>query len=133
MVARGHDVEVLTQASRRATTQSDDVDGIVVRRFPLLVRSPDYAVAPGLGRFLRANAHRYDVVHAHNYHALVATMAASARPRAFVFTPHYHGTSASAVRRALHIPYRRVGSYIIRQAQRVICVSHREAALVRRD
>jgi glycosyltransferase involved in cell wall biosynthesis len=133
LVGRGHDAEVLTQTGDRKAAAVEQVDGVTVRRFPLAVRRADYEFAPGLARFLRADPHRYEVVHGHNYHALPATAAAWSRPRSFVFTPHYHGTSASAFRRLLHIPYRRIGGSVIRRADRVICVSQREEHLVRRD
>lgn len=133
IAAQGHEVEVLTQTSTLHRPVTEKMDGVLVRRFPLLVRRADYAFSPPLMRFLRANPQRYDVVHAHNYHALPAAAAAFSRPRAFVFTPHYHGTSASSFRRLLHVPYRRIGSAMIRRADRVICVSAREARLLQRD
>jgi glycosyltransferase involved in cell wall biosynthesis len=133
VVERGHEAEVLTQAADLDRTATDELDGVTVRRFPVLVRSADYAFSPSLVRFLHANSRRFDVVHAHNYHALPAAAAAWTHPRSFVFTPHYHGTSASSVRRLLHIPYRRIGGSIFRRADRVICVSGREARLVHRD
>jgi glycosyltransferase involved in cell wall biosynthesis len=79
-----------------------------------------------------ARAHgRYDVIHAHSYHALPALGAAVTGCRPLVFTPHYHGTGHAALRRLLHRPYRRAGAAIFRRASHVICVSEAEAALVR--
>src|SRR5262249_21328590 len=49
-----------------------------------------------------------------------------------VFTPHYHGTGHSPLRRFLHVPYRPLGATIFARAACTICVSEAEAALVRR-
>jgi glycosyltransferase involved in cell wall biosynthesis len=133
MLDRGHSVEVLTQSAGRDFVENEQRDGVVVRRFRQIFASAEYAFAPSLGRYLRASRERYDLVHAHNYHSLTAVAAAWSRPRAFVFTPHYHGTSASAFRRWLHVPYRRIGGSVIRRADHVLCVSGREAGLMRRD
>jgi glycosyltransferase involved in cell wall biosynthesis len=134
-VARGYQVEVLTQADDREQPALEVLDGTVVRRFRVAYPSTHYAFSPSLWRYLRKRGDTYDLVHAHNYHSLPALAAAltlNARTP-FVFTPHYHGTSASAVRRALHRPYRLAGERILRRAAAVICVSAREASLLARD
>jgi len=130
----GHEVEVLTQAAGHEDAGSERAGALTVRRFAPALPSAHYAAAPGLGRhLLRARGARaYDLVHAHNYHALPALAATLAEGR-LVFTPHYHGTSDSPLRRALHRPYRRAGARILRRAGRVICVSAREARLLERD
>jgi glycosyltransferase involved in cell wall biosynthesis len=130
--AAGHQVEVLTQESDAQLPPVETIDGVLVRRFPMLVPSRNYAVAPRLWTFLAREAARFDVVHAHSYHALPALAAALAARRPLVFTPHYHGTGHSPVRRLLHRPYRRLGAAIFARARFAICVSEAEAALVRR-
>jgi glycosyltransferase involved in cell wall biosynthesis len=132
MAAAGHSVDVITQALDRRRASVEERDGVVVRRFPATVPSACYALAPGLWRFLRAEAQRYAIVHAHNYHALPALAAATSLQRALVFTPHYHGTSESAFRRLLHRPYRLCGTHILRRSNRIICVSDPEAVLLTR-
>ena len=131
VAAAGHEVEILAQTSDRSREGLELLDGVIVRRFATLTGSAHYAFAPGLWRFLRANAHGYDIVHAHNYHALPALAAALAGPENLVFTPHYHGTSESRLRRVLHRPYRLAGGAILARTSRVICVSETEAALFR--
>jgi glycosyltransferase involved in cell wall biosynthesis len=46
-----------------------------------------------------------------------------------VFTPHYHGTGHSPLRKALHVPYRYVGTWLASVSSAVICVSESERAL----
>ena len=131
LAAAGHEVEVLTQVPRGAGLTGEETHGdVLVRRFPTLPGSGEnFAVAPGLGTFLRTAAPRYDVVHAHNYHALPALMAAhTARP--LILTPHFHGVSESSFRNLLHRPYRLAGRYMFDRAARVISVSRAEAGLV---
>jgi len=132
MAAKGHAVEVLTQASDRHSPPEERIDGVLVRRFPPVSASRHYAFAPGLWSYLARESGRYDVVHAHSYHALPALGAALVSRRPLVFTPHYHGTGHSRLRSLLHAPYRRPGALIFAHARSVICVSQAESALVRR-
>jgi len=110
LAARGHDVEVLTQRKVRCATSIERIAGVTVRRFPLALPEPIYALAPGIWRYLRRYGARYDLVHAHSYHAFPALFAALAGCRPLVFTPHYHGGGHTPLGRALHLPYRAVGS-----------------------
>ena len=128
----GYEAEVITQAHDAALPAVQVLDGVTVRRFASVVPNHNYALAPGVWTYLRRNAARFDIVHAHSYHALPALAAALAAPRVLIFTPHYHGTGHSPFRRLLHIPYRPFGATVVRRAIRVICVSEAEAALVRR-
>lgn len=132
MAAAGCTVEVLTQSSDRTLPAVSVSDGVTVRRFAVPLPSRDYAVAPGLWTYLPRHSRRYDVVHAHNYHAVSSLAPAVARCRALVFTPHYHGTGHTPLAKALHAPYRLAGAAIFAASRRVICVSEAEAALVRR-
>jgi glycosyltransferase involved in cell wall biosynthesis len=135
LAARGHVVEVLTHAHRRGLALCEEVEGVTVRRFPLPLptQSPLLAFAPGLWAYLVRHAARYDVVHAHHYHALPALGAALSGCRSLVFTPHYHGAGHTPLRSLLHVPYRHAGARVFARAHRVICNSEAEAALVRRD
>jgi glycosyltransferase involved in cell wall biosynthesis len=131
VAAQGHHVEVLTHERDRGLPAVEVIDGVTVRRFLVPYPSQHYALAPGLWAYLARYSLRYDVVHAHSYHALPALAAAVTKCRPLVFTPHYHGTGHSHFRRLLHLPYRTVGALIFRRSSRVICVSEAEAALVR--
>lgn len=130
VAAQGHHVEVLTQESDRSLPPSEVIDGVTVRRFLVPLPSRNYAFAPRLWAYLRRHGAGYDIVHAHSYHALPSLGAALTNCRPLVFTPHYHGTGHSPLRRLLHGPYHLVGARIFARANRVICVSKAEAALV---
>ncbi len=132
LAARGHDIEVLTQQKVRGATSIERIDGVTVRRFPLVLPEPIYALAPGIWWYLRRHGARYDLVHAHSYHAFPALFAALAGCRPLVFTPHYHGGGHTPLGRALHLPYRALGAMMLKRADTIICVSHSEAALLLR-
>ncbi|HWE64439.1 MAG TPA: glycosyltransferase family 4 protein, partial [Chloroflexota bacterium] len=127
MAARGHHVEVLTQTYSQQLPRHELTGGVIVRRF---IASGHFAVAPMLLAHLLRHRNTYDLVHAHNYHALPALSAALSRPRVLVVSPHYHGTGHTVCRRLLHVLYRVCGHAIFRCAAAVICVSEAEATLV---
>ncbi|GAA0454718.1 LPS biosynthesis protein [Paractinoplanes deccanensis] len=129
LVADGDQVEVLTQ---HAVGSEESIDGVLVRRFPLTVSAANYRFSLALWRWLRRNAGRYDVLHAHSYHALAALPAALTNSTPLVFTPHYHGTGHSRLRAALHPLYRPVGRRIVARSGRIICVTRAERELLLR-
>ncbi len=133
LAERGNQVEVLTQVERNAVGSERQPEGVVVRRFRTAIDSEHYAFAPTLAVHLARQANRYDLVHAHNYHALPALAAAGARVEKFILTPHYHGKSESPFRELLHRPYRVAGNWMMRRASKVISVANSEAELLARD
>jgi glycosyltransferase involved in cell wall biosynthesis len=104
--------------------------GITIRRFPMIAGASRYSLSPALWRYLRRAARTYDLIHAHNFHALPALAAALSGGRALVVTPHYHGAAHSLLGEILKAPYRRAGRVIFGRADAVICVSNAEASLV---
>jgi glycosyltransferase involved in cell wall biosynthesis len=126
--AHGWDTVVVTQAARTAHGVSPE--GTAVWRFAARAAWTPYPAAPGLWRHLRRRAGEYDLVHAHNFHALPSLAAALAAPGPFVFTPHFHGLGSSWRGRLLHRPYRPAGRYVMRRATTIICVSEVEAQRV---
>lgn len=133
VAAIGWETEVLVPQPLTGAAPLERIEGVLVRRFTLTLRSRAYPVSYELLRFLRAQDTHYDVVHAHNYHGLPALMAALSGHRPLVFTPHYHGTGHSHIARVLHYPYRPLGRILFARADAVIAVSAAEAALVVRD
>jgi len=131
MAALGHTVDVLAPENDRGLPAEECSAGVTIRRFYVPVPTENYAFAPSLGAYLRDHARTYDIVHAHSYHRLAALQAALCSGAPLIFTPHYHGTGHTAWRKLLHVPYRRLGTLIMRRARSIICVSSAEAALVR--
>jgi glycosyltransferase involved in cell wall biosynthesis len=134
LVERNIPVEVITTDPTGQLPVLQERNGVLVRRFPTVANDSIFFVAPQLGSWLMENAGRFSVIHAHSYHtplALQAAWAAKKHQIPFVVTPHYHGTGHSPLRQFLHVPYRTFGAWMVRRAERVICVSSVEAALIR--
>jgi len=131
LVRRGIDVEVITTDPSGRQPPLEERDGVVVRRFPTVADDSVFYVAPQLGAWLQRNAARFALVHAHSYHtplALQAALACAWAATPFLLSPYYHGTGHSPLRRALHVPYRLAGRWIVRQARRLIYISETERA-----
>ncbi len=127
----GWEVDVLSQDGHgRPSVQT--YDGIRIRRFPSVAPNMKFPFAPGLFAYLRQHAASYDLLHAHNYHALPALGAALARHPKLVFTPHYLGPGESLGTRALHHVYFRAGRLVYQRAERIVCVTRAEAQAVQR-
>jgi glycosyltransferase involved in cell wall biosynthesis len=132
MAADGHAVEVLVPRRAGSRPADDPVDDVVVRRFPARRSVPGLAAGPAIRSELAGAREKYDVVHAHNYHAVASLAPALARVRPLVFTPHYLGTGNGTLLRLSHRAYRPLGRLAFSRSDRVICVSRAESALVRR-
>jgi glycosyltransferase involved in cell wall biosynthesis len=134
LVRRRFAVEVVTTDPSRSLPAVEARDGVSVRRFATIRNDDVFFLSPRLAIWLFRNTGRFDIVHAHSYHtplALISALAARVHRVPFVVSPHYHGTGHTTARRFLHLPYRRFGSWMIRQAALVICCSESERALVR--
>jgi len=129
-------LEVLTQSSPdivRNRGHLEQYPGYSVRRFALLVdRMPDVP-APSLARFLALNAGRYDLIHAHNYHALPLLLASVASRNSLVLSPHYHGTRSSRFGDLVNRVYLPAGRWAVRKADHLVANSVAEAELIERD
>jgi len=129
LAARGNCVEVLTHRDAGGLPDNEERDGVLIRRHDVAVTSQHFRLSPALWATLRRERKRYDVFHAHGYHAAAPLTAALAGVSPLIFTPHYHGTGHSAFRAALHRPYRLAGRGMIARCGRIICVSQAEADL----
>jgi glycosyltransferase involved in cell wall biosynthesis len=127
MARAGHEVEVLAEETKSAPRGVQVRDGVTVRRFSVPVPSREFAVSPSLLLEMRRRRHDFDLVHAHNFHALPALGAAIAGMRPLVFTPHYHGVGHTRKARAAHVVYRPLTRLLFRACDQVTCVSQAEA------
>lgn len=132
----GCQVDVLVQ-SRHSDAPAERVEhpcaGVRVRRFRSWTHSHRFPVAPGMAACLLREHGLYDVVHGHSFHASAAPMAALVTHNPFVYTPHYHAEGHTRTAQLLHRFYAPIGRRTFDRAEAVICNSHSEAELVRRD
>jgi glycosyltransferase involved in cell wall biosynthesis len=131
LAKRGFEVEVLTTDPSGALPRNVLLNDVKVVRFGSWAPSQAYYVSIGLYNYLMANSARYDIVHAHCYHAFPALYSACAKGvKRWVFNPHYHGTGHTFFRSLLHVPYRLVAKKMLERADAVICVSNFERRLL---
>ncbi|MEP7188129.1 MAG: glycosyltransferase family 4 protein, partial [Roseiflexaceae bacterium] len=132
LARRGIAVEVITTDSTRQLPMREMRDGVLVRRFPTLANDSTYYVAPRLATWLKRNAARFALIHAHSYHTALAPLAALAAWAAgtpLLLSPYFHGGGHTPLRQALHVPYRLAGHWMVRQARGLIYISQAERAL----
>jgi len=138
LAALGHDVVVLTGAPDARITQ-EEINGVHIIRWPTWAPSNAYHIHKKrnqLRNLLRNLLNDADAVHIHSSHAVLTVWAAAAARRInpdvrIIFTPHYHGTGHSALRRLLWIPWRRYVAHAVEAADAIHAVSPREAQLLK--
>src|SRR3954454_14805967 len=132
MVARGHDVTVLTTAFEPIPTGEQVVEGVPVVKVRAWPADFDMYVAPALSGFIKRDS--WDIVHCQGYHTFVAPMAMAAAIRArqrFVVTFHSGGHS-SMFRRTLRPLQQQLLRPMLKRAERLIGVSQFETDFFRR-
>jgi glycosyltransferase involved in cell wall biosynthesis len=126
----GHQVEVLTLDNTGTLPVQEEINQVMVRRFRERVPGDVYHV--GLPMFFYLLAHRedYDVVNAHNYHALPLLWASITHSKHLVASTHYHGGGHGGLANLIHPVYRPFGRWALGRARKVICASEFERELV---
>ena len=133
LLGRGYVVEVVTTDPSHELPPVERRDGLTVRRFPTAGRGQGLLFAPSLGSWLTANASRYQILHAHSYHAPPAMQSAIVSRLTgvpLVITTHFHGTSHYPSHRWIHDIYRPMARMAFNQARALICVTESERRLV---
>jgi len=111
----GHEVTVVTREPEAEKPREEEINGVKVIRWPTWAPSGAYHIPKKRGQLrnlLQKLLNDADAVHVHSAHAILTVWAAAAARRIspgvrIVFTPYYHGTGHSALRRLLWIPWRR--------------------------
>jgi glycosyltransferase involved in cell wall biosynthesis len=125
-----HHVEVLTLDTTGKLPAQQEVNRVLIRRFREWVPGDVYHVGLSLFYYLLAHREEYDIVNAHNYHALPLLWASVTHGNRLVASTHYHGQGHSAHANLLHPFYRPFGRWALRRARKVICASQFEQELV---
>jgi glycosyltransferase involved in cell wall biosynthesis len=127
-------VDVLATDSTGLLPRQDKRNGVNIYRFASWAPNGAFYFSTEMITYLARNARRYEIVHAHNYHALPALYASWFKNGSkFVFTPHYHGRGHTHFRDFLHVPWKRLAKGIFDKADRIISVSEYERRLILRD
>jgi glycosyltransferase involved in cell wall biosynthesis len=139
LAALGHETTVVTGDTKADNPLEEEINGVYVIRWPTWAPSGAYHIPKKrdqLRNFLQKLLNDADAVHVHSAHAVLTVWAAVAARRIdpdvrIVFTPHYHGTGHSALRRLLWIPWRRYVAHAVEAADAIHAVSPREAELIK--
>ena len=131
LVATGVDVEVYThRLDLEQPSQELTATGVTIHRFAPVVRHEHAMFSPALVKALHSRRSGGDVLHLHSVHDPITPAAAAVWKGPVVLSPHFHGTSQGAFRRALHIGYRRTVRRLASRADVTCCNSSAEAALL---
>jgi glycosyltransferase involved in cell wall biosynthesis len=129
--SRGRDVDVSVWSGTLGHTQTCDWNGVHVRTYKTSKRA-GYASSRMFADLKRC-ARDFDVVHAHGSSSLIpltAALAVSNTP--LVISPYFHPRASGRLLGIIKPPFERfVDKYVLRRANRVICVSEAEAGIIR--
>jgi glycosyltransferase involved in cell wall biosynthesis len=139
LAALGHETTVVTGDAKADKPLEEEINGVRVIRWPTWAPSGAYHIPKKrnqLRNLLQKLLNDADAVHIHSAHAVLTVWAAATARRInpdvrIVFTPHYHGTGHSALRRLLWIPWRRYVAGAVEAADAIHAVSPREAELIK--
>jgi len=139
LAALGHETTVVTGDPKADKPREEEINGVHVIRWPTWAPSGAYHIPKKrnqLKNLLQKLLNDADAVHVHSAHAVLTVWAAAAARKInpnvrIVFTPHYHGTGHSALRRLLWIPWRKYVARAVEAADAIHAVSPREAGLIK--
>lgn len=127
LVKRGHEVTVFA-TDPGDLAWSEVVSGVHVRRFGRFAPGAAYFFSGDMA--LELSRARFDVVHAHGYHAFPMHVARLAKCKRFVVTTHFHGAGHSVFRNCLFRLFLPLGGLTLRHADRIVAVSEFERHLL---
>ena len=127
-LARRHDVTVYVTDSRKDFPRCEVADGVKIMRFSRL--APNDAYFFSLDMLLALRKSRYDIVHAHCYHAFPMHFSPLASSKKLVITTHFHGVGHSTFRNGLVRLLKPFGEHTLKSAGRIIAVSEYEKQLI---
>jgi glycosyltransferase involved in cell wall biosynthesis len=131
-LAERHEVDVISADLSRGLHRIEEINGVRVTRFRSFSPGEAYFIAPQIYNYIKNSD--FDVIHAHNYHALPALFAShGCKDKKFIFNPHYHGVGSTHFRDLLNRPYKNIGSKILEMSDRIICDSDYEKRLIEKN
>lgn len=129
LVKKGCEVEIATTDPSGSLQKEEEVNGVLIRRFRAFAPNDLYYFSSQLLLFLReANS---DLIHAHSYHAFpMLACTVERKAKKLCLTPHYFGMGRSKATAMAHIPYFAFGVWMLRSAERVVCLSRTEREIL---
>ncbi|MGV8087940.1 MAG: glycosyltransferase family 4 protein [Methanomicrobiales archaeon] len=130
-MAEDHEIEVITADFTPPLKTSEIHNGVKITRFSSIKWKNSVYFSPYIKGYLEES--RFDVIHAHNYHALPALSASKSADNNLIFSPHYHGQGSRGLTNVLLRPYWYFGRRIFQKARKIICDSEYEKLIIKRD
>lgn len=127
-LAKGHDVTVYATNRGSRLLGHEVIDGVKVERFNCYAPSEAYFFSWEM--LLKLRKVKFEVVHAHGYHAFPSHLSVVAKSGKFIVTPHFHGVGHTAFRNALIRLLKPFGKRTLRDADKIIAVSKFEKSLI---
>ena len=109
-------------------------EGVKIHRFATTARLLNNPICPGLLHFLLKHSRDFDIIHAHNEHAMSSLFCGLVRKSAtfpLILTHHGQLKFASPLKDVIERAYSRsIGSGILRRADRIVTLSNSERLYV---
>jgi glycosyltransferase involved in cell wall biosynthesis len=128
-LAKKHDVTVYGTNHGSRYPRYELRNGVKIERFDCI--APNEAYYLSLEMLMRLRKVRFDIVHAHGYHAFPLHFSSLAKCDKFIVTPHFHGVGHSTFRNSLVRLLKPFGKRNFEKADRIIAVSEYEKSLIR--
>ena len=130
-LAKHHDVTVFATNDKGLEPWRETINGVKVERFRCF--APNNAYFFTVEMPLRMRKERFDIVHAHGYHAFPFHLATLAKGDRFIATTHFHGAGHSSFRNAIVGLLKPFGKRTLSKADAIVAVSDFEKSLICHD
>jgi glycosyltransferase involved in cell wall biosynthesis len=130
-LAKRHDVTVFATNDKGLEPWRETINGVKVERFRCF--APNNAYFFTVDMPLRMRKERFDIVHAHGYHAFPFHLATLAKGDRFIATTHFHGFGHSSFRNAIVGLLKPFGKRTLSKADVIVAVSDFEKSLICHD
>jgi glycosyltransferase involved in cell wall biosynthesis len=132
-LAKNNDVAVFALEDGVKSDAKEMLNGVAIKRFKPIRLSEAIRIPP-MVLVNEIRSFNPDVIHVHNIHSLMPYFAAKANVRGkLLFTPHYVGSSLTRFRRMLFQLYKPSLTRVMRQSERIICISDVEKRMLLHD
>jgi glycosyltransferase involved in cell wall biosynthesis len=128
-LARKHEVTVFASNLTGKLPRFEEINGVTVVRFRCYAPSKAYMLSVELPIML--SKVKFDVVHAHNYHAFpIHVAAALAKHSKFVVSPCFHGSGHTPFRDCIIRVLKPFGKRTLKKADQILAASEYERFLL---
>lgn len=129
-LAKNHEVTVLATRTSFSLEKKEEINGVNVIR--LQSYAPNGAFYFSWQLPFRLLRKQYDIVHAHNYHALPFHLAPLAKCKNFIVSPAFHGAGHTPFRSYVFPFFSPIGKLTLKRAKYILAASEYEKKLLSR-